>query len=559
MKKLQVSKFVLAIILAAMLLLSACSSAATPDVSTAPPSDVAPAASSEAAPADSDNPWQVSSEPITVTGYGVISPNMVGISSYNEIPAIQRFSEVTNLYFDWVTMATLENQEEQLSLSFASRNMPEIYTNMLKDTAIRYGEQGALVDLMPLIKEHAPNILAALQKDPSTIPVNSTEDGKLFVIQQMNEDYRVSSYRIFNAQYAWLDKLGLKAPETLDELYDTLVAFRDNAAQLTDEKIIPYTTYFTNGPGSEGLGYFDVFGWPIGMYSSRGYLKDGENKLVFGALQPEFVETMQYVRKLYAEGLMDPDLDAVRDDATFEAKMTNNRVGIAFVGQGRFPIYNSKAGEAYDDFRVLPMLPLKNKDGVPAYGGAGGLAGNGLGFSISVNCADPVAVIKALDYSFSPEGQMLFNFGIEGDTYEMVNGQPEFTDKIVANPDMAMTQAVATLVAPSERWACVRLYDYIKKASPPELDVYSTSLLNAGGFGPGVRRFAMGELPIPTALIEEYAVVQTDLFTYLDESIVKFIRGDWNLDSDYDNFTATLKNMRVDDYMQVLNDAYAKL
>ena len=42
--------------------------------------------------------------------------------------------------------------------------------------------------------------------------------------------------------------------------------------------------------------------------------------------------------------------------------------------------------------------------------------------------------MKWLDYAFCKEGHMLFNFGVEGLTYKMVNGYPKYTELITDNP-----------------------------------------------------------------------------------------------------------------------------
>ncbi|HLU22146.1 MAG TPA: ABC transporter substrate-binding protein, partial [Bacillaceae bacterium] len=45
------------------------------------------------------------------------------------------------------------------------------------------------------------------------------------------------------------------------------------------------------------------------------------------------------------------------------------------------------------------------------------------GISISKDCKDPVAAIKFIDFLASEEGQILQNWGIEGEHYEIVDGK----------------------------------------------------------------------------------------------------------------------------------------
>ena len=43
--------------------------------------------------------------------------------------------------------------------------------------------------------------------------------------------------------------------------------------------------------------------------------------------------------------------------------------------------------------------------------------------------------MRFLDYGYSEKGHMLFNFGKEGESYEMKDGNPVYTDLILHNPD----------------------------------------------------------------------------------------------------------------------------
>lgn len=53
--------------------------------------------------------------------------------------------------------------------------------------------------------------------------------------------------------------------------------------------------------------------------------------------------------------------------------------------------------------------------------------------------------------------------------------------------------------------------------------------------------------------------MNNDLNTYINESLVKFIRCEWTLEKDYDNFVATLKNMGIEEMLDILNQGYDKL
>ena len=54
--------------------------------------------------------------------------------------------------------------------------------------------------------------------------------------------------------------------------------------------------------------------------------------------------------------------------------------------------------------------------------------------ALSAQCRDVEAAARLLDYGYSQEGHMLYNFGIEGVSYTMEDGYPRYTELITNNP-----------------------------------------------------------------------------------------------------------------------------
>src|SRR5438876_45757 len=48
-----------------------------------------------------------------------------------------------------------------------------------------------------------------------------------------------------------------------------------------------------------------------------------------------------------------------------------------------------------------------------------------------------------LDYAYSPEGSLLFNFGIEGTSYTIVNGVPTYVDAVMHDPKIPSAQMIS--------------------------------------------------------------------------------------------------------------------
>ena len=73
-----------------------------------------------------------------------------------------------------------------------------------------------------LIEEHAPNLKAFFEKNPNVASALKAADGNMYYIPYLPDGKYGRAYFM---RTDWLDKLGLKAPENVDELKTTLEAF----------------------------------------------------------------------------------------------------------------------------------------------------------------------------------------------------------------------------------------------------------------------------------------------------------------------------------------------
>ena len=89
-------------------------------------------------------------------------------------------------------------------------------------------------------------------------------------------------------------------------------------------------------------------------------------------------------------------------------------------------------GDVNPNFRLLAFLIYNQlMESIPRTNYVGNLTG----MAITTACKYPVEAARWCDWVYSEEGHMYKVFGIEGETYEWVDGFPKFTDLIVNNPD----------------------------------------------------------------------------------------------------------------------------
>jgi putative aldouronate transport system substrate-binding protein len=143
---------------------------------------------------------------------------------------------------------------------------------------------------------------------------------------------------------------------------------------------------------------------------------------------------------------MDPDAVAM-DQKAFDAKMTNGQIAAAVMntgsGIGRFTGLMADKPETGFKLAGAPYPTLKAGD-KPSLGQQDNPYPGGGSAAISSTNQHVVETVKLLDYAFGPEGHMLFNFGVEGVSYNLVDGYPKYTDDIMKNPDgLPLAQSMA--------------------------------------------------------------------------------------------------------------------
>jgi putative aldouronate transport system substrate-binding protein len=178
----------------------------------------------------------------------------------------------------------------------------------------------------------------------------------------------------------------------------------------------------------------------------------------------------------------------------------------------------------------------------------------GTSAAISTSCKNVEAAAKLLDYNYSEEGAMLANFGVEGQTYTMVDGYPTYTDLIMRNPNgLSLSQAMSMYLRSSISGPFVQdqreLEQYYQL---PELKDALTSWTMTD----------MGKYIYPPASpssedSEKLSQIMNNVKTYSDEMESKFITGQLPL-SDYDKYVAQLKKFGIEDAIQIKQKAYDK-
>lgn len=542
------SKLLLILSLVFILILSACSSGnsgseskttptPTPSTSTSTPSETP--APSEGSGDGSGLP--IVDQPMTLRTWVVTDGNFRG-EDYNEKVSFQKMQELTNIEIDWV-QGSGANGPEAFNLLMASGQLPDMvwFSGMMTE-APKYGQQGAFVDLAPYIQEHAPNFAKILEEYPDVRRMITTPDGQIFHFPQLNLDEYLHVQMFPQVRQDWLDKLNIAQPETTEDWYNMLKAFKTqdpNGNGQADE--IPFVSVNLQN-------MFRIFGPAFGT-DWEFYVDNG--KVKFGPNEPEYKEALQYLSKLYAEGLIDPNYLVDTEFKFLTEKVTTDRAG-AWVGwSGSYMTSFTNLMQDHPTFHIEGTVAPKGPNGHQRYGYHGWPVGN-VGIAISAKSKNIVEAVKWLDFQYTEEAILLNNFGVEGVSYDMVDGYPTFRDVVLNNPNgLSSTEALLSFTIGGGSWSTVSDRRYQEQYDIEQAIVAKAKISEHIDYNASLPPFSFtaeqNDIIIP---------LLADIRTFRDEYANQYVMGTRDFAKYEAEFVDQLKKMNVDKVLEVYQAAY---
>ena len=314
-----------------------------------------------------------------------------------------------NLEIEWVLS---DVTDEKITLAMANPStMPMIITHSgsLTGNIVSAAKAGAFVDLNDYIwdSEKYPNLSQMNKSVAETLSV----DGALIAIPRTRDIGRYGlSYR-----QDWADAVGItEEPKTIDDVYDMLYKFTyddPDGNGKNDTYGMEMTSY--TGP-------FDIIQTWFGV--GNGWA-EVDGKLIPVHMQPEYKEALDWIKKVYDDGLMPKDW-AVRTTDTWSngCKAGESGVYIDVMDGGRriwdyFVAEETKTPSVVNPDETASMNLLGAVNGKTlATSGYNGY------FTISASTCDTPEKIEAaltlLDKLNDNDTRLLVEYGLEGINWE---------------------------------------------------------------------------------------------------------------------------------------------
>lgn len=474
-------------------------------------------------------------------GYKINSAWSDRYDAFDQLPLGKALEAATGFDMEMVHVA----DNTAMNLLLASGELPDaIIYNFYSNYAGR--EAKAVSDglIYPMTEEfvqtYAPDYWAVISSDPEILKSVKTPEGDIWGFAFiLGDDLLRAGYSMF-VRDDWCEQLGIDLPETADEYYEMLKKFKEELnVEIPLCVNIDYLLSMLNNGSITS---------PFGLVTMNTYQEDGTVKI--GYAQEEFKGVLEWLNKLYAEGLLDPNFATVDKD-TISANMLNGKSGASAgaVGSVLGTLLQTNAEEDYSLAGLYNLVA--NKGDKPMYSQANTkVVGGGIGV-ITTSAESPETIAQFFNYGYTEEGHLLYNFGIEGESYEMVDGKPIFTDQVLNNPDgLTAKQALSEYMMAWDNGPFVQDKDYLLQYYTEDAQ---KEALEKSAYS-DADQYVLPRITISAEDTNEYASLTSELQTYRDEMIIKFIRGEESLDN-FDSYLATLESMGVNRLQEIVQNS----
>lgn len=471
----------------------------------------------------------------------------------NNLPIWQEIERRTNVKINWdVTDAAQYTEVMKLRIGAGGQALPDIMLMPNQVNLAELGGQGRILALEDHLAVNGSAIMNIYERNPMAQTLTSA-DGHIYSINTIQEG--VFAAYGFIIRQDWLDRLGLKAPETVDEWVTVLKAFRDEDANgngdPTDE--IPFT--------AGGHAWYTTFwanGWGLNLFLSDGWSADENGKVQYDFVDDRAKEFYVWMNEFYEEGLLDPEFLTIGDENKMFEKIARNNVGAFTAYPSQIDMLETalKANGA-EDAELVALAPPKGP-----YAQQVEVLNNvaEAGYVISADCEHPEVAVAFLNYLYDGEGCDLLEYGIEGETYVKNNdGTYSFTELVTNNPDgLSATEVL-------QSYGCFYGAPYFKDGKYEEASLFNfgeetrANIIEVNDKTKPLAKMCMVVAPATEEETEIIAGKQGDLATYIWEMTGKFIVGRADPETEWEDFVSGVKSLGMEDILSVKQAQYDRL
>lgn len=461
--------------------------------------------------------------------------------------SVKQYVEDTGIEIEFVHPASGQ-EKENFNLLVVSDTLPDIIVNgdsYYAGGAAAAVEDGVFADLTDLVAEWAPDYNYLLENNDLFWRLSTTADGDIHNIYAY-KDIQAPWYDRAQFRGDYLEEFGMDIPTTFADYEEY---FKKVQEKYPD--VAPYTPE-ENGIEQHFLGSFDC-----GTVSNGGrfFVRDGQMQHTF--LQPGFKDYLTMMADWYAKGYINKDFTTIKDE---DGEFCNGRT--AFVVGNTDGIYT--LGHELGIESVTAPYPRVNEGDI-YHGDIFYFPNNGTPTNISAKSKNKELALQFLNYGFTKQGSAVINYGDPDTTWHWSEEPspeynmtiPIYEDYALNCPDYPMSDIEYTLRLHT-CWAKYRYGDdimMIRNVANPDCWAYRAKW---GDDETADNAYAMPTLNFSTEAAAEISTLITNVNTYAEEMVLKYITGAESLDS-YDSFVAQVESLGLPRVLEIYQEAYDAL
>lgn len=465
------------------------------------------------------------------------------VSNFGETPLAKEMEKVIGAKVTYKHPA-VGMEKEQFNLLLASDEMPDIISyNWYSYGGDKAIDEEYILPLNDILDKWAPNLKKVLSEMPQVDKMVRTDSGRYYAFPFIRENLELCVYGGPIVRADWLKKLNIDTPETIDDWETMLTAFKDELGA-TAPLIIGGKVPFNNG-------------MIIGAYGMTTSLYVDDGKVKYGPVEPGYKDFLIKMNDWYKKGLLDSNFSGA-DGKIIESNMLNGKSGVTYglTGSNIGTWLGAKESTNDTEFDLAGIpYPVLNQGEKAQFGQMDWQYTPSSSWAISTSCKNVELAARYLDYGYSEEGYKLYNYGIEGVTWEMKDGVPTFTDLVWKNPEGKNPTSVISLYSMGnssgpclQSWHLKQTIQSYPQQNEAVETWAQTDMIN----------HAMPLVTLTSEEAEEYSNIYADVSTYTWEMLYSFIMGTASLD-DYDTYLDRMNQLGVEKMVALQQQALDRL
>lgn len=445
---------------------------------------------------------------------------------------------------------------QAINLKIASGDYGDVFMgfDLAKSEQLSYHNQGVFADMTELVEKNGFYIKKMFEEQPQWLENVKHGTGKILGLPNGSVDYSSQYPYVCWVYKPWMEKLGLEMPETTEDFYNMLKAFKEkdpNGNGVADEIPLAGRNLLGNPVGIDTY-ILDAYT----MYSKYGLAIDDNDKVYFSPITPEFKEGIKFLRKLYSESLL--HMDSFIMDRTRIMALAENETPILGAAPScwttQFTVAGSDTGR-YNEYVAIP--PLKGPGGVrhTLKASEKGITSH---FNITETSENKDLAMKWIDWFYSPEAYLTNTAPIG--TREAKEGELGLDGKqaMFAVDSVESTNSGNTLQ--NERWMT-----YAPGYSPIEF-LISTAVNTSDKkrsenayaayelYAPYATDRYLSDFYVPEDTTDEYLDLRSAITSEVQAAITTFTTGERSIDDEWDDYVETIRNLNVDRYVEIAQE-----